>query len=299
MYKNYVFDLMISVLALGVVFAGGGKENTVVDSRPTIRLITDLTGIDDKSFNAAAWRGILEYYGDTWENQSKRGELYDVVTCQTQDAYVPTLKQASDEGYDLIVTTGFTFADALDEVAQLYPDQRYMIVDVDYVNHPNVMQFIFKEEQGSYLVGVAAAMQAKEDGIENPKFGFIGGVPGATITKFEIGYIQGLKSVFPDAEIVDEGGLPDYAIWLIVIGCVVVAAAIIAVPVVISSKKKAAKKREEEATVNAYKRKKIDTTDDKSIDVYADEEKAEEASEEAEEELSEAEETPAEESANE
>ena len=213
--KKLVLVLMISVLALGVVFAGGGKENTVVDSRPTIRLITDLTGIDDKSFNAAAWRGILEYYGDTWENQSKRGELYDVVTCQTQDAYVPTLKQASDEGYDLIVTTGFTFADALDEVAQLYPDQRYMIVDVDYVNHPNVMQFIFKEEQGSYLVGVAAAMQAKEDGIENPKFGFIGGVPGATITKFEIGYIQGLKSVFPDAEIVDfyanDWGKPELA----------------------------------------------------------------------------------------
>lgn len=214
--KKIVLIAAALLLAVSVVFAGGAKDKTAAaDGRPTIRLITDATGIDDKSFNAAAWRGILEYYGDSWENQANRGTLYDVVTCQTQDMYIPTLKQVSDEGYDLIVTTGFTFADALNEVAQLYPDQKYMIVDVDYVNQPNVMQFMFSEEQGSYLVGVAAALQAKEDGIANPKFGFIGGVPGATITKFEMGYIQGIKSIFPDAEIVDfyanDWGKPELA----------------------------------------------------------------------------------------
>ncbi len=214
--KKIVLITAALLLAVSVVFAGGAKDKTAAaDGRPTIRLITDATGIDDKSFNAAAWRGILEYYGDSWENQANRGTLYDVVTCQTQDMYIPILKQVSDEGYDLIVTTGFTFADALNEVAQLYPDQKYMIVDVDYVNQPNVMQFMFSEEQGSYLVGVAAALQAKEDGISNPKFGFIGGVPGATITKFEMGYIQGIKSIFPDAEIVDfyanDWGKPELA----------------------------------------------------------------------------------------
>ncbi len=185
------------------------------DSRPTVRLITDATGIDDKSFNAAAWRGILEFYGDTWENQSLRGVKYDVVTCQTQDMYVPTLKQISDEGYDLVVTTGFTFADALSEVAELYPNQKYMIVDVDYVNKPNVMNFVFTEEQGSFLVGAAAALQAQAEGVANPKFGFIGGIPGATITKFEMGYIQGIKSIMPNAEILDyyanDWGKPELA----------------------------------------------------------------------------------------
>ena len=214
--KRFVLVVAVLLMAAGVVFALGGKDQSAAsDGRPSIRLITDATGIDDKSFNAAAWRGILEYYGDTWENQANRGTLYDVVTCQTQDMYIPTLKQVSDEGYDLIVTTGFTFADALNEVAQLYPEQKYMIVDVDYVNQPNVMQFMFSEEQGSYLVGVAAALQAKEEGVANPKFGFIGGVPGATITKFEMGYIQGIKSVFPDAQIVDfyanDWGKPELA----------------------------------------------------------------------------------------
>lgn len=213
--KKCALVVLALMIACTCVFAGGKKEAAPADNRPTVRLITDATGIDDKSFNAAAWRGILSFYGDTWENQKGRGTLYDVITCQTQDMYIPVLKQTSDEGYDLIVTTGFTFADALGEVAPLYPDQKYMIVDVSWVGKPNVVEYIYAEEQGSYLVGLAAAYQAQEDGITDPKFGFIGGVPGATITKFEMGYIQGIKAVYPDAPVVDfyanDWGKPELA----------------------------------------------------------------------------------------
>ncbi len=208
--------ILVLVLAMAtMLFAQGGKEAAASDGRPTIRLLTDATGIDDKSFNAAAWRGIVGYYGDTVEKPANRGKLYDVVTAQTQDMYIPNLRQASDEGYDLIMVTGFTWADALSEVAPQYPDQKYTIVDVDWVGQPNVMEFIYSEEQGSFLVGLAAALQAKEDGIQNPRFGFIGGVPGATITKFEMGYVQGIRSVFPNAQIYDyyanDWGKPELA----------------------------------------------------------------------------------------
>lgn len=214
--------LLVCAAACAVALSGCAKKDGKVklplgasDSRPTIRLVTDATGIDDKSFNAAAWRGIVAFYGDTVENTAGRGTLYDVVTCQTQDQYIPTLKQLSDEGYSVICATGFTFADAIGEVADEYPAQNYMIIDVDWVNKPNVKQFVFREEEGSYLVGLAAAYQAKKDGIENPKFGFIGGVPGATITKFEMGYIQGLREVIPGAEVVDyyanDWGKPELA----------------------------------------------------------------------------------------
>ncbi len=190
-----------------------GKKSS--DDRPTIRLVTDATGIDDKSFNAAAWRGIVEFYGESVESAKSRGSLYDVVTCQTQDQYLPTLKQLADEGYDLICATGFTFADAITEIADEYPEQKFMIVDVDWVGRPNVKEFVFHEEEGSYLVGLAAACQAQAEGIANPKFGFIGGVPGSTITKFEMGYIQGLRAVYPDAEILDyyanDWGKPELA----------------------------------------------------------------------------------------
>jgi basic membrane protein A and related proteins len=74
---------------------------------------------------------------------------------------------------------------------------------------------VYAEHEGSYLVGVATALKAKADGITNPRFGFIGGVPGATITKFEVGYVQGILSVFPNAQIVDyyanDWGRPDLA----------------------------------------------------------------------------------------
>lgn len=212
MMKRMVFcAALIAAMAGASAFAGAKQQQQSGSPGPTgsqaggitVRLLTDATGIDDKSFNAAAWRGILQFYGDTWTNTRQRGTAYDVVTAQTQDMYIPNLKQATDEQYDLIVATGFTFADGVTEVAKGNPNQKYMIVDVDWVNLPNVLEAIFAEHEGSYLVGVAAALKAQADGIENPKFGFIGGVPGATITKFEVGFVQGVLSVLPHAQILD------------------------------------------------------------------------------------------------
>jgi basic membrane protein A len=207
MKRSLICAVLIGAVAVVSVFGAGGRQAAPAPGAGgtgvTVRLLTDATGIDDKSFNAAAWRGILDFYGDTWQNARQRGRSYDVVTAQTQDMYIPNLRQATDEGYNLIVTTGFTFADALTEVAGGNPNQKYLIVDVDWVNLPNVMQAVYAEHEGSYLVGVAAALKAKADGVANPRFGFIGGIPGATITKFEVGYVQGVLSVFPNAQIVD------------------------------------------------------------------------------------------------
>ena len=223
--KKAVFCLFLGAIIVTSVFFGacqktqkssaGSTTGSSSANNITVRLLTDATGIDDKSFNAAAWRGILDFYNDSWDNPRHRGTLYDVVTAQTQDMYIPNIRQATDEGYDLIVTTGFTFADALETVAKQNPNQQYVIVDVDWVGLPNVMQATYAEHEGSYLVGVATALKAKADGIANPRFGFIGGVPGAVITKFEVGYVQGLLSVFPNAQIVDyyanDWGRPDLA----------------------------------------------------------------------------------------
>ncbi|MBO4388319.1 MAG: BMP family ABC transporter substrate-binding protein [Spirochaetales bacterium] len=209
--------LIVILLVLTVAFSAfaQAQKEAAASTKPTVRLLTDATGIDDKSFNAAAWRGIVDFYGETVENPASKGTLYDVITAASADMYIPNLKNAADQGYDLIIVTGFTWADALGEVAPLYPNQKFMIVDVDWLSGANIRQYIYGEEQGSYLVGVAAAMQAKADGIENPKFGFIGGVPSATITKFEVGYVMGVLSVFPNAEIVDyyanDWGKPELA----------------------------------------------------------------------------------------
>jgi basic membrane protein A len=206
MKKMLLCAIMLGIAGIGAFAAPKQDPRTVQPagaSGITVRLLTDSSGIDDRSFNAAAWRGILEFYGDTWENPRQRGRAYDVVTAQSQAMYDPNIRQASDEGYDLIVTAGFTFADALAEAAKAYPNQKYLIVDVDFVQFPNVLNAVFAEHEGSYLVGVGAALKAKADGVENPRFGFIGGVPDPVITKFEVGFIQGVLSVLPDAEIID------------------------------------------------------------------------------------------------
>ena len=199
--KKALLVLLVAVVAFAA-FAGGAQETASASSaEPKVVIITDATGVDDKSFNAAAWRGILQFYNDGGKGQ---GSLYSNIKCQSSDDYLPNLKNAAAQGFDLIITTGFTFGDAVAEFSAQYPNQKIIIVDVDYLPQTeNLIQYIYEEEQGSYLVGVVAAEQAKAEGIKNPKFGFIGGVPGATITKFEVGYIEGILSVLPDAEIVD------------------------------------------------------------------------------------------------
>ena len=170
---------------------------------PTVRLLTDATGIDDRSYNAAAWRGIVKFYGDTLKRTRHRGIYYDIVVAETQDMRISNIRRAAEEGYDLIILSGPTLADALNQTAPQFPDQKFAIIDVDYVIHPNVANFVYSEEEGSYLVGVAAALQSIEEGVVSARFGFIGGMAGAAITKFEMGYVQGIRSVLPDAEIVD------------------------------------------------------------------------------------------------
>ena len=215
--KKIAFFLMLCGIITASVFISGCQRGAThaASDLPAVMLLTDATGIDDRSFNAAAWRGILEFYGDTWANQAGRGRHYQVVTAQTMDMYVPNLRQATDEAHDLIVATGFTWTAAIREVAAQNLHQNYMIVDVDGIDLPNVMQATFAEHEGSYLVGVVAALKAQADGIANPRFGFIGGVPGPVITRFHVGYVQGVLSVLPNAQFLDyyanDWGRPDLA----------------------------------------------------------------------------------------
>jgi len=199
--KKVIFAGLI-IVSLFVIACRKTNANSAVNAEVTVRLLTDASGVDDKSFNAAAWRGILDFYGDT-TGALQRGGAYDWVTTVDDSMYIPNIRQATDEGYDLIIVNGFTWADAVETVASGNPNQKYLIVDVDYLQSPNIMQAAYAEHEGSYLVGVAAALKAVEDGIENPRFGFIGGVPDPVITKFEVGYVQGILSVIPNAYIVD------------------------------------------------------------------------------------------------
>jgi len=201
MKKLAVLILGMFIVA-GAAFAGGGAGDRAPTGVRSI-LLTDATGIDDASFNAAAWRGMLQFYGETWANTPGRGVLYNTVAASTMAMYTPLINNAMDERYDLIITTGFTWATATQEAARRNPNQNFLIIDVGGMPEPNIMQALFAEHEGSFLVGAAAARQALADGIVNPRFGFIGGIAGAVITRFHVGFVQGVRSVIPNAEVLE------------------------------------------------------------------------------------------------
>ncbi|MDR2629777.1 MAG: BMP family protein [Spirochaetaceae bacterium] len=202
--KKISFCVLIIALLAGVLFAGGGKAQPAKGAGDvTTRIVCDESGIDDKSFNQSAWEGVLRYYGETRENGPNRGKLYDAVVGQNKDQYEALLQQVTDEGYDLVIPTGTSFTEAVKIVGGRNPNQKYLYIDEGGFGLPNVLSAVFSEQEGSYLVGVVAALKAKADGIANPQFGFIGGMQGAVITRFEMGYVQGVLSVIPNAKILD------------------------------------------------------------------------------------------------
>ena len=216
MKKKYLY-LISCFLIVSLVSCSKKNQSSSTTNKASntadvsVELLTDASGIDDKSFNASAWRGIERFYNDP----SQRNVKYSTVVNQSQDTYVSALRTAADKGVSLIISSGFTWADATYKVAADEPNQKFMLIDASGESRPNVAATLFAEEMGSYLVGVIAAEQAKADGIVNPGFGFVGGVPGATITRFEMGFIQGVRSVIPDAKIIDyyanDWGKPELA----------------------------------------------------------------------------------------
>ena len=105
------------------------------------------------------------------------------------------LRRMAQRGSDPVIAVGFAQAPALEKVAREFPDTRFTIIDM-VVDLPNVQSVVFKEHEGSFLVGVAAAMASKTN-----KVGFIGGMDIPLIRKFACGYEQGVHYVDPDAKI--------------------------------------------------------------------------------------------------
>ncbi|MGL4985904.1 MAG: BMP family lipoprotein [Treponemataceae bacterium] len=195
------------VLLIGFIFCVSflsvGCARSKKTARPTIKLITDASGVENPSLNASAWQGILSFYGDSFDNTSNNAPFYDLEVCDSPNAYVQALTEATEKRYNMICVVGAAFADALHQVARINPDQKYMIIDVDWIDLPNVTEFVFAEEEGAYLIGAIAALQSIEEGIDNPSFGFVGGRVTPSATKSHIGFIQGVLSILPEASFVD------------------------------------------------------------------------------------------------
>ncbi|MCF8510233.1 MAG: BMP family ABC transporter substrate-binding protein [Rhodobacteraceae bacterium] len=153
-------------------------------------IIFDLGGKFDKSFNEAAFNGAERWKAET-------GGTYKELEMQDEAQREQALRRLAEAGSNPVVMTGFAFGDVLSKVAPDFPDTKFAIIDVDWLDMPNVTQVAFTEHEGSYLVGMMAALASKTGTV-----GFIGGMDIPLIRRFGCGYAQGVKAANPDANIV-------------------------------------------------------------------------------------------------
>lgn len=159
----------------------------IASAEPAI--IFDLGGKFDKSFNEAAFNGAERWAAAT-------GGSYKELEMQSEAQREQALRRLAEAGANPIVMTGFAFGDVLDSVAPDYPDTKFAIIDM-VVDQPNVKSVVFNEHEGSYLVGMMAAMASKTQTVS-----FIGGMDIPLIRKFGCGYAQGVKAVNPNAKVI-------------------------------------------------------------------------------------------------
>lgn len=152
-------------------------------------LIFDLGGKFDKSFNEAAYNGAKRWVDET-------GGSYREIELTSEAQREQALRRFAEAGNNPIVMTGFAFGNVLGEVAPDYPETSFAIIDM-VVDAPNVRSVVFNEHEGSYLVGMMAAMAS-----ETGTVGFIGGMDIPLIRKFACGYAQGVKAANPDATVI-------------------------------------------------------------------------------------------------
>ncbi len=144
-------------------------------------LLYDLGGKFDKSFNEAAFGGAEKFKAET-------GIEYVEFEVSNASQREQALRRFAEDGRNPIVMTGFSWAEALDKVATDFPDLQFAIVDM-VVDKPNVRSIVFKEQEGSYIVGLLAGMAST-----SKKVGFVGGMDIPLIRRFGCGYVGGAKA---------------------------------------------------------------------------------------------------------
>jgi basic membrane protein A and related proteins len=174
------------ILAAAMVCLLGG---TAVAQELKPAIVFDRGGKFDKSFNEAAYAGMERFKKET-------GIEYRDFEITNDAQREQAIQRFARDGHNPIVVVGFSFGTSLEKVAKEFPNTRFTIID-SKIDAPNVRSALFTEHEGSYLVGMMAAMASKTN-----KVGFVGGMDIPLIRKFACGYVQGVKAAKPAAEVI-------------------------------------------------------------------------------------------------
>jgi basic membrane protein A len=198
--KALLASLFVCALALGSAACGGAASHAADErGKKKVGIVFDIGGRDDRSFNAAAWEGVRRAAKD-----------FDIVLRDIEPgnptSIEPAMRAFAERDYDLIIGVGFAQSPIMQQVAKDYPNINFAIVD-GVIDLPNVASLVFKEHEGSYLVGMIAARATRTG-----RLGFIGGMDIPLIHRFATGYTEGAKAVNPDVQVfVNYVGVTDHA----------------------------------------------------------------------------------------
>ncbi|MEH7335965.1 BMP family protein [Neobacillus drentensis] len=199
MKKRKVGMALSLVLAAGTLLGACGKSNDSkgngADNKKTfsVGMVTDIGGVDDKSFNQSSWEGLKNFGKENGLKKGKGG--YDYLQSKSDADYTTNLNTLVRQGFDLVYAIGFLMPSAVEEIAKQQKDSKFAIVDAE-VKLPNVASILFKEQEAGFLAGIAAAKTTKSDHI-----GFIGGMEIPVVERFETGFLAGVKAAKPEVKV--------------------------------------------------------------------------------------------------
>ncbi len=174
----------MSLLAVAATLAA--STALAQDLSPAV--VFDMGGKFDRSFNEGIYNGVERFREET-------GISYAEFEVTNESQREQALRRMARSGSDIVIAVGFAQAPALEVVAAEFPDTKFTLIDM-VVDLPNVQSVVFKEHEGSFLVGMLAAMASESDAV-----GFVGGMDIPLIRKFACGYEQGVHYVDPDMEV--------------------------------------------------------------------------------------------------
>lgn len=159
----------------------------------SVAMVTDMGGVDDKSFNQSAWEGLTAWGEENGKEKGVNG--YEYIQSENESDFITNITTGVNNGFDVIFGVGYLLKDAMQESANNYPDTYFAIID-DVIEGENTTSVTFADNEAAFLAGVAAAKTTKTNHV-----GFVGGMEGVVIDRFEAGFVEGVKYVDPEIEV--------------------------------------------------------------------------------------------------
>ena len=204
--KKLISIVLAAAMAVSMVACGGasstatstgassGAASTAASGEATsdkeisVGMITDVGGVNDRSFNQTSWEGL-----QTLAEENPNIKV-SYLESKTDADYSANIETYLSEGTDLIICVGYMLAEATKAAAEANPDQLFAIIDDASIDLPNVACLMFSQAEASYLVGIVAGLATETNTV-----GYVQGMVSDSMNRFGCGFIAGVKSVNPEA----------------------------------------------------------------------------------------------------